>query len=463
MLFHIASCHNTYINNSLRQEEKRMKRKVILMAAAAMVVSMCGCHGGGKEAVKQSDGDHVITFWNIGTEDPDASIMKYAVEQYNKYESPKSGYTIEMTAIQNDKYKEKLVIAMSSGECPDMYTSWSGGPLQEYIDSGFAQPVTKLYEESGLADRYVKAATAQATFGGEIYAVPILNMSVSGVFYNKEIFDKYNLKEPKTIAELEQIARTLKQNGVIPFALANSAKWQGDMFFQGFATRYAGLDDFRKAYDGSGTFDAPCFTYAGEKIREWAQDGFFPDGMNSLSSDDGQDRQLMYQGKAAMLYSGSWYTGTFQADSKEFYEKVGWFPFPQCDESPKGAEYINICNGTIGDQFVSFNCKDEKLKEAMKCVAYYSSEEAVALMVDKGKIPPVAGVEAKLTDPLTKEICAYAQNAADVQLWYDQYLPASVATAHLDACQELFGLTMEPKEANEKAQQAMSAYLQERK
>ena len=43
------------------------------------------------------------------------------------------GYTVNQVAIQNDTYKEKLVIAMSSGECPDMYSSWSGGPMYEYI------------------------------------------------------------------------------------------------------------------------------------------------------------------------------------------------------------------------------------------------------------------------------------------------------------------------------------------
>ena len=44
-------------------------------------------------------------------------------------------------------------------------------------------------------------------------------------------------------------------------------------------------------------------------------------------------------------------------------------------------------------------------------------------------------------------------------MWYDQYLPTSVATAHLDGLQEVFGLTKTPKEAQEEMQKAMDEYL----
>ena len=305
--------------------------------------------------------------------------------------------------------------------------------------------------------------TQQATYNNEIYAVPVLNVSVSGVFYNKEMFDKYGLKEPKTISELEKICDTLKENGITPFALGNSTKWQGSMFYQGFATRYAGLKDFRAAYDGTGTFEADCFKYAGNKIADWVKKGYFQEGMNSISTDDGQDRQAIYQGKAAMLYSGSWYCSTFKNDDETFYSKMGWFPFPECDEVSNGADYANICNGTVGDQFISFNCKDDKLKAAFKCATYYSTDEGIQTMIDQGKIPPVNGVKDKLTDPLSIEICEFVENATDVQLWYDQYLPPAVANAHLDSCQEVFGGTMTSEQAAKATQDAMAKYLEEKK
>ena len=450
----------------------KKKQVVALGLAALMVASLAACgnsgNGGnasnGSAANEQTSGnDKVISFWNIATEGQDKACIDYGVDQYNKNDAKDTGYTIEQTNIQNDKYKEKLVIAMSSGQCPDMYTSWSGGPLAEYIESGYAQPITDLYKEAGLDKIYMEAATQQATFNNEIYAVPVINVSVSGVFYNKEMFDKYGLKEPKTISELEKICDTLKENGVTPFALGNSTKWQGSMFYQGFATRYAGLKDFRAAYDGTGTFEADCFKYAGNKIADWVKKGYFQEGMNSISTDDGQDRQAIYQEKAAMLYSGSWYCSTFKNDDETFYSKMGWFPFPECDEVSNGADYANICNGTVGDQFISFNCKDDKLKAAFKCATYYSTDEGIQTMIDQGKIPPVNGVKDKLTDPLSIEICEFVENATDVQLWYDQYLPPAVANAHLDSCQEIFGGTMTSEQAAKATQDAMTKYLDEKK
>ena len=48
-------------------------------------------------------------------------------------------------------------------------------------------------------------------------------------------------------------------------------------------------------------------------------------------------------------------------------------------------------------------------------------------------------------------------------MWYDQYLPTSVASAHLDGLQEVFGLTKTPQEAQEEMQKAMDEYLSNKK
>ncbi len=400
-----------------------------------------------------SDENKEIVFWNIGTESPDKDILQYAVDKFNK--NTTSGYTIKMVPTQNDTYKEKLVIAMSSGECPDMYTSWSGGPMNEYIESGFAQPVDELFQAAGLSDKIMDAAVSQASYNGKIYAVPILNVSISGIFYNKEMFEKYGLQVPGTVSELENVCEVFIQNGITPFALANGSKWTGSMYFMNLAARKGGLESFRKAVDGSGSFEEESFIYAGQKIREWVDKGYFPEGVNSLSEDDGQAKQLMYQETAAMMCIGSWYTGTFLSDSADFYKKIGWFSFPAVDGSSADA---SIQIGTVGDQFISFNCTGDKLKAAFEFVSHFSDDDVVQFIVDKGKIPPVKNVDNLITDPVTKDILTAANSASSTQLWYDQYLPPAVAQVHLDTCQEIFGLTMTPEDAARKLQQAMEEY-----
>lgn len=407
-------------------------------------------------AENASAGGEEIVFWNIGTEEVDKAIYDKAVEMFHS--TTESGYTVTSVPVQNDTYKEKLVIAMSSGECPDMYISWSGGPMNEYIESGFAQPITELFNNSELPDRLMDAAIAQATYKDDIYAVPFMNVSLSGIYYNKDLFAQYNLEVPKTIEEMEVVCDTFVENGITPFALANSAKWTGSMYFMNLAARQGGLEPFAAAVDGSGTFEDECFIYAGNKIREWTEKGYFPEGVNSLSEDDGQARQLLYQEAAAMDLIGSWYTGLIQQDSKEFYEKMGWFPFPALGSSDADA---SIMIGTIGDNFISFNCTGDKLAAAFECASKFSEEEVVDFMIESGKVPPIKGVEDKITDPINKLVIEAANNASSTQLWYDQYLPPAVAQVHLDTAQELFGLTMTSEDAAKKFQEAMQEYLEE--
>lgn len=434
-----------------------MKRFIVLTMAGVMSLSVvaCGTSTSSGDSASSGDEKEVITFWNIATEGADKAAMEFPINQFN--EETDSGYVVESIPTQNDTYKEKLVVAMSSGECPDMYTSWSGGPMNEYIESGYAQPLDDLYEEYGLADEYMDAAIEQASYDGHIYAVPTYNVSISGIFYNKEMFDKYGLEVPETVSELEDVCDTLLENGITPFALANSAKWTGSMFFQNLAARKGGLEPFKAAVSGEGSFEDDCFIYAGEKIQEWVKKGYFPDGVNSLSEDDGQARQLMYQETAGMMLIGSWYTGTFANDSEEFYEKIGWFPFPAVDGSDADS---SIQIGTIGDQFISFNCTDDKLDAAFECATYFTSDESKENLGSLGKIPPTKDAAEYLgDDEVTAEIFEAADNASDVQLWYDQYLPPAVSQVHLDTTQELFGLTITPEEAAAEVEESMEAYL----
>lgn len=426
-----------------------MKKRMMKLSAVSVIAAML--IPAGAQAVLADD---EIVYWNISTENPGRDIQEAAVNKFNA--ETESGYTVDNIHIQNDTYKEKLVVAMSSGECPDMYSCWSGGPMFEYIESGYAQPIDDLFKENGLDELLLDSAIEQASYNGHIYAIPYQNIALAGIFYNKEMFEQYGLEEPKTLSDLENICDTLKENGVIPFALANGSKWTGSMYFMCLAARYGGLEPFQKAVAGEGTFMDDCFIKAGEKIQEWVNNGYFPEGVNSLSEDDGQAKQLMYQETAGMLLCGSWYTGTFASDSEEFYEKIGWFPFPEIEGSDAD-QTIQI--GTVGDQFICFNSEGDELAAAVECAADHLSDEVIQKTFEYNQIAPIKDAEQYITDENVKKIFEAASNASSIQLWYDQYLPPAVASAHLDGLQEVFGLTKTPEEAQEAMQKAMDEYL----
>lgn len=408
------------------------------------------------DTLKVTDKNLKITLWDIATENPANTIQQGAVDRFMK-DHP--NVKVETTHIQNDTYKQKLIVAMSSGQCPDMYMHWGGGPMNEYIESGFAVPITDLMNKYCKVD-FLKAAIAQSSYKGEIYAVPYGGIGGSGIFYNRTIFEKLGLKVPGTISELEKVCDTLKQKGYIPFSLANQNKWTGSMYFMYLVARYSGVDEFNAAVAGTGFFESDAFQYAAETIQKWVKAGYFPDGVNSLNTDDGQDRQLMYTEEAAMMLHGSWQTSSMKNDNADWYTKnIGYFAFPKLEGSK--ADQSIVVGTSIGNGF-SFNTgSDKDLLNACFILAtqYYNDDIYNKQQLESGTIPSINGMGDTIKDLCMQQIWKDFSNASNVQLWYDQYLPPEVGEVHKSTCQEIFGLTKTPKEANKALQDAMQKYL----
>lgn len=408
-------------------------------------------------AAKSGSDDKTITFWNIGTDEPDKTLWQSAADWYNKNESPKSGYTVQTVSTTNDQYKQKLSVAMSAGECPDMYIHWTGGPMTEYIKSGYAQDITDLMKSSGVTDLYQPAAIKQATYNDKIYAVPVLNDSVAVFFYDKKMWKEKGYEVPKTIADLEKLCSKMVSDGVTPFALANSSQWTGSMYYMYLVARMSGTTVINDAYTGKGSFENDATKYAGDTIEKWVKAKYFPEGVNSFSADDGEDRALLYKG-AGMMLQGSWQVASIKSENPDFYKNLGCFAFPTLDGS-KADQSIMV--GTIGDNFVSFNCKGDKLKEAFKVAQYYSSADFEKAAIAAGKVPPLKTATSQ--EPAWVDILSMIKNAGEIQLWWDQYLPASVAEVHKSATQKLFDCSATPEEVEKEQQDSMQEYLSEHK
>lgn len=355
--------------------------------------------------------------------------------------------------MQNDAYKTKLKIAMSSNTMPDIYPTWSGGPMYEYIDSNKIADITQYMNENNYKNKFMDAAINQATYKDKIWAVPVENVAVAMVFYNKDIFAKYNLQVPKTVKELEAICDTLKSNKITPFSLANKTKWTGSMYYMYLVDRIGGQDAFSKAVSRAGSFEDPAFTEAGNIIQKWVKKGYYNEGFNGLDEDSGQSRTLLYTNKAAMTIMGSWFLSTVGGENKEFLDKVGSFPFPAVDG---GKGDPNTVVGTVGDNFysVATSCKD--VAGAFKAITYLIDDTAIAKRIEAGRIPPVKGV--KVTDPRLQDVLSSVEKAPSVQLWYDQYLPPELGELHKDTSQAIFGLSKTPDQVNKEMEAAAKKY-----
>jgi len=428
-----------------KMEEMYMKKRILVLALALCMLFgiLAACAPSGSDKT-------VIEFWHIQTTEPQVSIIERAVERFIEA-NPQ--YEVNIVTIMNDNYKERILIAMAANEVPDIFISWSGGPMIEYIEAGHIADITDLFNDSGLLNRYLEGGIAQATYNGRIWGVPTESVAVASVFYNKDIFANLGLSVPRTIGELEQVADTLVANDIIPFALANGPRWTGSFYYMYLATRYAGLEPFQNAVSGAGSFEHPSFEFAGDRIIDWVNRGFFAPGFNGNDEDAGQSRQLMYSEQAAMHVMGNWFVGQMMGENEAFIDKVGVFAFPAYENSNA---HPDIAIGTAGDNFYHVSSTASSKEGAFNLIMQLLDDQAVQERVDSGMIPPVRGVQPEL--PLTRDVMAIIQRAPEVQLWYDQFLPPEVAQVHLSTSQALFGLQTTPQQANAEMQAAMVAY-----
>ena len=151
-----------------------------------------------------AEDDQNLEFWHIQTTEPMPTIIHNSVDRFME-DNPE--VNVNVTVMANDAYKDKIAIAISSQQVPDIFPSWGGGPMIEYANSDVIQPMTEYMEADGHVDKFLDASIEQMTYDDDIWGYPVENVAIANFFYNKEIFEEYDLEvpEPSQILKRSQI------------------------------------------------------------------------------------------------------------------------------------------------------------------------------------------------------------------------------------------------------------------
>jgi ABC-type glycerol-3-phosphate transport system substrate-binding protein len=182
-----------------------------------------------------------------------------------------------------------------------------------------------------------------------------------GFYYNKNIFRKYGLSVPKNWASLMEIAKKLKNNNVVAFAMENSDLHQVT-WISGWLTNFYFWPEIEK-YDKDGNrwiskieiaeaIKKGTFSYTSERgiarlktlkeMYDYAQKGF-------VSADQNLARRLFVTGQTAMLVLGSWIYLDIQNDPlRKFDFGVFYFPVLDSKTSPLIPDGIPPTNKAAG-------------------------------------------------------------------------------------------------------------------
>ncbi|MGG4048539.1 extracellular solute-binding protein [Paenibacillus favisporus] len=440
--------------------KKKWLSASMLLLALTLVLSACGgsknssddgktAAGGGSSS--GGSGDKVtIKMMHLWPDGSNSAQNKLAKQIISEYEQANPNVKIETEVLENEQYKNKLKVLSASNSLPDVGFTWAAGFLEPYVKGNMFAPLDDLLQ-GDLKDKFVAGTTEAYAVDGKTYALPV-ELNIVPVYYNKEIFAKYNLQPPKTYEEFKNIIKTLNDNKVTPIALGSKDAWTGSFWYMYLADRLGGPDMLDQAV-ASSTFSDPSLIQAAKEAQDLVKSNAFVKGFNGLSNDEAKS-EFMNE-KAAMYAMGTWEVPNYTTNPdipQEFKDKIGFFKFPTI-EGGKGN--INDWVGGVGvGMFVSENSKVKE--DAKKFVNYFVKRWGELSVVDAGIIPGTKVDTSSVKLPqMFIDVLNELNNASKVILYLDVQMKPGAAEEHYNLIQALLGNAITPEEFAKKQEEAL--------
>lgn len=446
-----------------------MKKKAfattLLMLVFVLIVSACG---GGKDnssssnASSSSDSSssgnstagkkvtiNMMHLWPDGSNSAQNKLVKQIIDEYEK---ANPNVKIETEVLENEQYKNKLKVLSASNSLPDVGFTWAAGFMEPYVKGNMFASLDDLLQ-GDLKDKFVPGTTEAYSSGGKTYALPV-ELNIVPVYYNKEIFAKYNLQPPTTYDEFKNIIKTLNDNKVTPIALGSKDAWTGSFWYMYLADRIGGPDVQDKAV-ASSTFSDPSLIQAAKEAQELVKSNAFVKGFNGLSNDEAKS-EFMNE-KAAMYAMGTWEVPNYTTNpdvSQEFKDKIGFFKFPTISG---GKGDINDWVGGVGvGMFVSENSKVKE--DAKKFVSFFVKRWGELSVTDAGIIPGTkVDTSAVKLPQMFIDVLNELNNAKKVILYLDVQMKPVASEEHHNLIQALLGNAVTPEEFAKQQEEVLKA------
>lgn len=127
----------------------------------------------------------------------------------------------EWSAVQGDPYDQKVMLAIASREIPDAMMV-NEEQLRMLVKANLVEDLTDTFNQYASpkmkelqVDLAENKALETATFDGKLYAIPSIAIkgdAVTVLWVRKDWLDKLSLPEPKTMDDIENIAKAFVDN-----------------------------------------------------------------------------------------------------------------------------------------------------------------------------------------------------------------------------------------------------------
>ncbi len=356
---------------------------------------------------------------NSDTSDPaPKAAFTQIVADFNKaYPDIKA----ELNVYDHESYKTSIRNWLSS-EAPDVVFWYAGERLNTFVSKDLLEPVTDVWKENNLDDKMASARSG-VTFNNEQYGLPYTYYQW-GVYYRKDIFDRYGIGVPKNWDEYLAACNTLKSNGITPIAIGTKGLWTTGGWFDYLNLRVNGLDFHMQLMKGEIPYTDPRVKEVFTRWKELIEPEYFIANHTSYSWQDAQ--AFLYQGKAAMYLIGNFIVPNFP---EELDGKMGFFQFPVINPEVKMYE-------DAPTDILAIPARAKNKRDAKVFLSYISQPSVIRTLNDALKQLPThkdAGVTDNYFLNLGNEMLSAAAGTAQ---FYDRDTDPVMAKAGMKGFQE---------------------------
>ena len=131
-----------------------------------------------------------------------------------------------------------LATAIAGGHPPDMADIAQPGLVKQLAQQGHLKPIT--YAQSTVNANFAPAWSKLGSVNGKLYAIVFKAANKSLYWYNVPDFKAAGVTPPKTWAQLQAAAKTIKASGVPPYSLCGASGWTLTDLFENIYLRTFG-------------------------------------------------------------------------------------------------------------------------------------------------------------------------------------------------------------------------------
>ncbi|MDR6979903.1 raffinose/stachyose/melibiose transport system substrate-binding protein [Streptomyces sp. 3330] len=360
-----------------------------LLAGSLLLASCGGPDGGAADA-------ETLRLWHY--EAPNSAMGAAWTAAIEEFETRHPGVKVEFEEKSFEQIQKTAPMVLNSSDAPDLMEYNKGNATAGLLSrqgllTDLSDEVTKRGWDKLLSPG-VRTTSRYDTNGvmgsGKWYGVPNY-AEYTMVYFNKDLFAKHRLAEPKTFDDLVAAMDTFVKHKITP--LANSgAEYVAQQYVYQLALSRADRSwvDSYELYRGKTDFHDTAWTYAADTFADWVKKGYI--GKSSTGAKSEEAGVSFLQGKAPILFSGSWWYGRFQDEATFDWGTTLW---PGADLSPGSGGNLWVVPKSARNKELAYDFIDITL-----------SKKIQNLLGNKGGIP-VAADPAAITDPKSQELIAH--------------------------------------------------------